>query len=161
MINQVLNGETPRTQSLDAKVPGDLETIIAWAVANEPADRYESAQAFADDLAPIFSTIGPLRPSRSRQSSGRFRWANRNRGLATAAVATLVVLALVAVSASALILRANSQTATALANSQVNEENARQSAAAAETSELKTRELHYAADMAMAGTAGIDVNSHT
>ena len=51
-------------------------------------------------------------------------------------------------------LRANSRTATALATSRDNEERgAKQSAAAAKASERKTRELLYAADMALAGAA--------
>jgi serine/threonine protein kinase len=125
VITRVLKVDSPRPSSLAAGVPRDLETIIVRAMAKEPADRFASAQMLADDLQRFLDG----RPILARPISAgerAFHWANRNRSLATTAVASLVVLALVALTSSLLILRANSRTATALANSQVNEEKARE-----------------------------------
>jgi serine/threonine protein kinase/WD40 repeat protein len=138
VIGLVLNTEPPRPSSFAAKLPRDLETVIARAMSKEPRDRYPSAQAMADDLR-RFLGGRPIQAKPVTLGERAFRWANRNRILATTAVASLVVLLVLAMLASGLVLRANSRTAVALIESRENER--------------KTRELLYAADMALAGAA--------
>lgn len=152
VITKVLKIDAPRPSSVAAGLPHDLETIIARAMAKEPADRYASAQALDDDLK-RFLDGRPIQAKPISLGERAFRWANRNRILTTTAAVSLVLLLLGAVLASALVLRANSRTATALVESRHNEEQAKKSAAAAEASERSTREYHYAADMASAGVA--------
>jgi serine/threonine protein kinase/WD40 repeat protein len=152
IISGVLSREAPRTSSLDAQVPRDLDTVIARALAKEPADRYGSAQALADDLRRFLGG----RPVEAKPISAierTFRWANRNRALAASAIGALCVLAGVAALASILVWRANTRTAAALRMSRLSEEQARRNAVAADASERKTRELYYAADIALAGAA--------
>jgi len=50
ILNAIINSEPSRLRSLRATVPRDLETIIAKAMARDPAKRYDSAQALAEDL---------------------------------------------------------------------------------------------------------------
>jgi serine/threonine protein kinase/WD40 repeat protein len=152
VITQVLKIDAPRPSSNSSGLPRDLETIITRAMAKEPADRYVSAQALADDLE-RFLDGRPIQAKPISLGERAFRWANRNRALTTASVGSLVALAIVAMAASGLVLRANSRTATALQESLANETKAKQSAVAAESSERKTRDLLYAADMALAGAA--------
>jgi eukaryotic-like serine/threonine-protein kinase len=151
-IAQILNAEVPRASLYNAQVPRDLETVIARAAAKEPADRYASAQAFADDLR-RFLDGRPILAKPISLGERAFRWANRNRVLTASAVGSLVVLAAVALVASALILQANSRTAAALHESQFNEDKARRQAGAAEASAREAHELLYAADISLAGAA--------
>jgi serine/threonine protein kinase/WD40 repeat protein len=152
VITQVLKVDAPRASASAAGLPRDLETIITRAMAKEPADRYASAQVFADDLQ-RFLEGRPIQAKPISLGERAFHWANRNRALATASVGSLVVLAVVAILASGLVLRANSRTAEALAESREKESEARDHAAAAEANARKTRELYYAADMVLAGAA--------
>jgi hypothetical protein len=50
LLQQIANGEPPGLQSVRSDVPADLETIVSKALAKEPARRYPTAEAVADDL---------------------------------------------------------------------------------------------------------------
>jgi hypothetical protein len=50
LLHQVLHDEPNPPRSLNDRIPRDLETICMKALAKEPARRYPTAQALADDL---------------------------------------------------------------------------------------------------------------
>lgn len=50
LLLQVLEDEPRRLQLLNDRVSRDLETICLKAIAKSPAERYQTAQEFADDL---------------------------------------------------------------------------------------------------------------
>ena len=50
LMRQVTQEDPPRLRRLNSRVPRDLETIIHKAIAREPAQRYPSSRAMADDL---------------------------------------------------------------------------------------------------------------
>ncbi len=50
LMRQILGGAAARPHALDRRIPRDLETICLKAMAREPAERYASAAALADDL---------------------------------------------------------------------------------------------------------------
>jgi serine/threonine-protein kinase len=50
ILNQIANDEPTAPRVIDSSVPRDLESICVKAMSKDPADRYDSAQAFADDL---------------------------------------------------------------------------------------------------------------
>lgn len=94
-VRQIRERVPVRLGVIDPALRGDLETIIAKALEKEPARRYASAAALADDLRrhlrhePIAA-----RPPTALYHMGRF--ARRNRPLvgATAAVAASLLLLL-------------------------------------------------------------------
>jgi WD40 repeat protein/serine/threonine protein kinase len=92
LMEQVRHQTPVRPRRLDRRVPRDLETIILKAMAKEPAARYPTAQALADDLR-RFLDDKPIRARRASAPEHAWRWCRRNSALAalTAAVAVLLV----------------------------------------------------------------------
>ncbi|HKD99630.1 MAG TPA: bifunctional serine/threonine-protein kinase/formylglycine-generating enzyme family protein, partial [Planctomycetota bacterium] len=94
VMRQVLTEEPPSPRRLVASISRDLEAVIQKAVEKEPARRYASAKALADDLEALLE----LRPIRARpiSTAGRaIRWSRRNPAKASAA-AMAVLLVVVA-----------------------------------------------------------------
>jgi serine/threonine protein kinase/WD40 repeat protein len=67
---------------IDPRVPRDLETIILKAIAKEPAQRYPTADALAEDLR-RFLADQPVRARRSSLLERTWRWCRRNPTLAS------------------------------------------------------------------------------
>ncbi|HEX7440981.1 MAG TPA: serine/threonine-protein kinase [Caldimonas sp.] len=72
ITDAVLHHEPPLASSVDATVPNELATIVARAMAKDPARRYRSAGAFARDLRqwlednPAPTDVEPAPPSSRR-----------------------------------------------------------------------------------------------
>ena len=99
LIQQVTQGEPPRPRQLDRGVPRDLETIVLKAIAREPAQRYATAGALAEDLQ-RFLEDRPIRARRVSAAERFWRWCKRNPVVAGLTAAVFVLLAAVAVVAS-------------------------------------------------------------
>ena len=79
LMDRVLHEEPARLKKLAPNVPRDLETIIAKATARDPAARYPTAAALAEDLRRFVEDRpirrGVSRPrSDSRGGAGGTRW---------------------------------------------------------------------------------------
>ena len=67
VIAQILTEEPARPRQIRPDLPRDLETIILTCLAKEPAQRYATAQALAEDLRAVLrrpADPGPPRPAR-------------------------------------------------------------------------------------------------
>jgi WD40 repeat protein/serine/threonine protein kinase len=93
LIHQVTHEEPPRPRKINPTVPRDLETILLKAIEREPARRYPTARAFADDLV-RFVEDKPIQARQVGRAERLWRWCRRNP--AVAALAAVVVLTLVA-----------------------------------------------------------------
>ncbi len=83
LMERVLHEEPERLKKLAPGVPRDLETIVAKATARDPALRYATAAALADDLR-RFIEDRPIRARRVSPVERLARWCRRNPWLAAA-----------------------------------------------------------------------------
>ena len=77
LMDRVLHEEPERLKKRAPSVPRDLETIIAKATARDPAGRYATAAAMADDLR-RFVEDRPIRARRVSVAERLARWCRRN-----------------------------------------------------------------------------------
>jgi WD40 repeat protein/serine/threonine protein kinase len=112
LMERVLHEEPARLKKLAPRVPRDLETIIAKAIAHDPAVRYATAAALGEDLQ-RFIEERPVRARRASLAERAWRWSRRNRGLAamTAALASLLLMVAIGASLSAFWFRDMARTA--------------------------------------------------
>ncbi|HVC96307.1 MAG TPA: tetratricopeptide repeat protein [Pirellulales bacterium] len=87
---QVVGREPIAPRQLAADVPRDLETIALKCLQKEPARRYASAQAVADDLA-RFLADEPIAARPTSATYKLWRKAKRNRAVSSAALAVVVL----------------------------------------------------------------------
>ncbi len=93
LLHQILEGDFRPPREIVPDLPVDLETIVLKAMAVDPAARYESAQALADDLR-RFLDDRPIRARRPSSWERAVKWAHRHAAVVmTAAVMVLVLLA--------------------------------------------------------------------
>ncbi len=104
------NPSSPRT--LVPRLPRDLETIVLTAIAKDPAQRYASAEALAEDLQ-LFLADRPIRARRISAMQHLWRWCRRNptTSLLSGSVAGLLVMLAIGSFMASLRLKAESQRA--------------------------------------------------
>ncbi len=90
-LGQVRHGEPVPVRQLQPSVPRDLETIAQKCLRKEPARRYASAQALADDLQRYLEGR-PIRARRTGALEQGWRWCRRNPVVASLLVAIFVTL---------------------------------------------------------------------
>jgi serine/threonine-protein kinase len=90
-LTGVLDKEPPAPRSLNPRVDRDLETICLKCLSKDPAKRYGSAEALAEELE-RWLRGEPIRARRAGPVERLHKWARRNPTLA--AVAACAVLAI-------------------------------------------------------------------
>jgi serine/threonine protein kinase/tetratricopeptide (TPR) repeat protein len=96
LIDRIKNQEPPRPRLLDRRIPRDLETIVLKAIHKEATQRYQTAEAMAEDLR-RFLADEPIKAKRTSNLARLRLWSRRHPALA----ALLLLLALVAAGATA------------------------------------------------------------
>ena len=93
LLRKVMHEEAPSPRSLNPLIPRDLETVLLKAIARDPAHRYQTAGALADDLH-RFLEDKPVTARRIGVLERWWRWCRRNPVVAglTATAATLLLL---------------------------------------------------------------------
>ena len=104
LIDKVLHEPPVPPRKLDPRVPRNLETIVLKCVAKDPAERYASAEAVAEDLH-RFLADRPIKARRSSAVERLGRWCRRNPWLAGLSAAVLLLLLVVAVGSTVFAVR--------------------------------------------------------
>jgi eukaryotic-like serine/threonine-protein kinase len=91
LLAHILHDEPPRPRAIDGNIPRDLETIVLTALAKDPARRYPTARALADDLR-RFLDDAPIHARRVSLLERGWRWCRRNPGIATSSIAAVLAL---------------------------------------------------------------------
>jgi hypothetical protein len=159
VLQHVVHDEPRSPRSLNDSIPRDLETITLKCLAKEPARRYATAQALADDLE-HWAKGQPIQARPIGAAERLIRWCRRNPavgGLTAAAALLLVAGTLIssyfaiqakgrAVESLANAKQANDNAAEASRNAKRAEENA----AKAQANAAEARANLYAAQMNLA-----------
>jgi serine/threonine protein kinase/Flp pilus assembly protein TadD len=98
LLRQVAFEEPRKPRRIVKAIPLDLETIVLKAIAKNPAERYPSAQAMADDLRRYLEDK-PIAATRPTFVQHCRRWCRRHQALVWSAVAC-VMIAVIAVASS-------------------------------------------------------------
>jgi WD40 repeat protein/serine/threonine protein kinase len=98
LVHQVLNEEPRAPRRINDKIPRDLETVCLKAMAKQPAWRYATAQALAEELR-RFLRGEPVQARPVGRVERLWRWCRRNPSLAvTSALAVAALLAAIGLS---------------------------------------------------------------
>src|SRR5262249_28007073 len=104
LVEQVQHEVPPRPRSLDPRIPRDLETVVLKAIDKDPARRYASAEALAEDLR-RFLADESVKARRVGLAERLWRWYRRNRTVATLTAAVQLLVLTVAVGSAVFQLR--------------------------------------------------------
>jgi serine/threonine protein kinase len=99
-LRLVVESEPTSPRLLNAGLPPDLETICLKCLKKDPSQRYESAQALAEELN-RFLRDEPIHARPTSQAEKCWRWCRRHPGMA--GLGSLVVALLLLVSISSVI----------------------------------------------------------
>jgi WD40 repeat protein len=118
-LRKVLEDDPPRPRALKPGVPLDLESICLRALEKNPARRYASAAALADDLG-RFARGEPVEARAVGAVARGWRWSRRHPALASALV-LVVILVTGAAAASLVLLEQGRKLRSYLAEARLNE----------------------------------------
>ena len=91
LMRRVMSEAPERLRGLVPHVPRDMETIVQKAIDRDPARRYPTAAALAEDLQ-RFLDDKPIKARRVTPAEQAWRWARRNPAVASLAAGLLVAL---------------------------------------------------------------------
>ena len=91
LMRRVMSEEPERLRGLMPQLPRDLETIVHKAIDRDPARRYATAAALAEDLQ-RFLEDKPIKARRVTAAEQAWRWARRNPAVASLAAGLLLAL---------------------------------------------------------------------
>ncbi len=93
LFNEILNGASRSPRKLNPRIPQDLSTVVEVAMDRDPARRYATAEAMAEDLRRVRS-FEPIQAKAVGPIIRLLKWSRRSPGrAASAAAAVLFVLA--------------------------------------------------------------------
>lgn len=117
LLRRIISDEPRAPRRLNPALPPELETIVLKAMAKQPAARYATAQAFADDLRRYLADQ-PIAARRPTPLERLRKWSRRHASLAASITLSALAMLLLAVISLAIgylaVTREQSRTAQAL-----------------------------------------------
>ncbi len=92
LLHQIGNVDPRPPRSIDKSVPMELQTILEKATAKDPAERYRTAKAFAEDLE-RFLHDEPILARPPSAWDKAVKWTRRHKSLALSSIVVLLVAA--------------------------------------------------------------------
>lgn len=159
LLRQIPQEEPPPPRAIDRRIPKDLETIVLKAIRKDPADRYPTAQALADDLKRFLESRPILaKPTTVVERAGR--WMRRHTPLVGLVLAMFALAAGGFAASTFLITREQSKTKAALRTATENSSEAQHQRRRAEKAVIEAnrqtrlaREMLYTSDIKLAAGA--------
>src|SRR5439155_2126708 len=108
LLHHVLHDEPRTPRSLNDRIPKDLETICLKCLQKEPARRYATAKALADDLG-RFLNDEPIQARRVSRTEKAWRWCRRKPALASALVLVVLLVLVVGIGSPIAAYRINQE----------------------------------------------------
>jgi tetratricopeptide (TPR) repeat protein len=90
LLRQIAFAEPQRPRRLNKAIPPDLETIVLKAMEKNPAERYATAQALAEDLGRHLRD-DPIQARRPTVVQRLRKWSRRRRSMVMASAAVLLL----------------------------------------------------------------------
>jgi tetratricopeptide (TPR) repeat protein len=112
LLRKIAFEEPRRLRQISPRVPQDLETIVLKATEKNPADRYVTAQEFADDMQ-RFCNVEPIKAKPPTLTNRAMKWSRRHRGMVAAASVLIVIIAIGSLISAALLWQEQQRTAEA------------------------------------------------
>ena len=109
LLREIGSLDPQPARSIDKAIPPELETILAKAVAKDPADRYATARALADDLQ-RFLRDEPILARPPSLWDKTIKWVRRHKSVAVSAVLILILATVGLAISTLLIARARAKT---------------------------------------------------
>jgi serine/threonine protein kinase len=112
LLRQITDHEPKSPRAIDKAIPTELETILFKATAKEPAERYQTARALAEDLR-RFLQDEPIQARPPTLWDKSVKWTRRHKSLAASALAMLLLIAIGSLISTLLIAQEQGKTKTA------------------------------------------------
>ena len=139
LLHQISNVDPRSPRLIDKTIPQELDTILMKSIAKDPADRYSSAKAMADDLR-RFLDDQPILARPPSVFDKAVKWTKRHRAITLTAVLMLAIIAGGLGVSTALIARAQAKTKIAYKLETDKAEEAKQAQIRAERSFKQARD---------------------
>ena len=119
LLRQIAFEEPAPIRKLGRSIPTELDTIIGKAITKNPEERYQSANALANDLR-VFLEDRPIKAKPPSVWSRTSKWSRRHRGLMAATAVILVLLTIGSLISAAMLWREQRNTKAMAAQSKRN-----------------------------------------
>ena len=140
VLRKLERDEPVPPRKINPSVPVDLETIVLAAMTKTRDDRYQSAQALADDLG-RFLAGEPALARRPGLADRAVKWARRHSAIVTLAAASVALLAVVSSAGLVMLSQEQTRTQAALDESETNRLEASANFKRAEENFQKARDM--------------------
>jgi serine/threonine protein kinase len=149
LLFQIMREEPRPPRAIDRAIPEELETIVLKAVSKDPADRYATAGAFAEDLRRFLGNE-PILARRPTLKQRARKWGQRHPGVIATALGLLLIVAVGSSVSAGLIRVEQERTKAEQLRAEAGERSARAEQARAEEEKQKARESQQQAEAAEA-----------